>query len=82
MNLSHSTIQTQFLNLDQSEILDEEKNHVCREKIGFFKKSMVLYKGEMFDVAFKRSDLNVELDRLRIILYVNNKMGNRMNCMV
>ncbi len=82
MNTSHSTIQTQFLNLEQEEITNEEKNHVCREKIAFFKKSMVLYKGEHFDIAYKRSDLNVELDRLRVIIYVNNKDNKRMDCII
>lgn len=82
LNSSHSTIQTQFLNLDQSELHDEEKNHVCREKIAFFKKAMVIYKGQDFDIAFKRSDLNHELDRLRIILYVNNKIPAKADCKV
>lgn len=82
MNTSHSTIQTQFLNLEQEELNNEEKNHVCREKIAFFKKSMVLYKGEHFDIAYKRSDLNVEFDRLRVILYVNNKDNKRVDCVV
>lgn len=58
--------------------MDEEKNHICREKIAFFKKSMVLYKGEEFDIAFKRSDLNYEMDRLRVIIYVNNKVMRRV----
>lgn len=43
---------------------------------------MVLYKGQDFDIAFKRSDLNTELDRLRIILYVNNKLGSKIDCKV
>ena len=55
---------------------------MCREKIAFFKKSMVLYKSSDFDIAFKRSDLNPELDRLRIILYVNNKMPSKLDCKI
>jgi hypothetical protein len=43
---------------------------------------MVLYKGQDFDIAFKRSDLNVELDRLRIIIYVNNKDVKKVDCKI
>lgn len=39
---------------------------------------MVLYKSQDFDIAFKRSDLNTEMDRLRIIFYVNNKSPSKV----
>lgn len=43
---------------------------------------MVLYKGEEFDIAFKRSDLNYEMDRLRVIIYVNNKVIRKVEAKI
>lgn len=77
LNASQSTIQTQFLNLEDSELYDDERNQLCRQKIAFFKKSMVLVKSPEFDIAFKRSDFNYQMDKLRLILYVNNKTSTR-----
>jgi hypothetical protein len=48
LNASQSTIQTQFLNLEDSELYDDERNQLCRQKIAFFKKSMVLVKTPEF----------------------------------
>ena len=77
LNASQSTIQTQFLNLEDSELYDDERNQLCRQKISFFKKSMVLVKTPDFDIAFKRSDFNFQMDKIRLILYVNNKSSVR-----
>lgn len=77
LNASQSTIQTQLLNLEDSELYDDDKNQLCRQKIAFFKKSMVLVKSPDFDIAFKRSDFNFQMDKLRLIVYVNNKSQNR-----
>ncbi len=43
---------------------------------------MVLVKTPDFDIAFKRSDFNSQMDRLRLILYVNNKDSRRFNCLI
>lgn len=45
-----------------------------RNKVAFYKKSLVLVRDDPnFELAFKRSELNRELDTVRIIFYVNNK---------
>lgn len=54
----------------------------AEKKYLFFKKSMVLYKSPDFDIAFKWFDLNIELDRLIIILYVNNKLNTKVDCKI
>lgn len=43
---------------------------------------MVISKGQDFDIAFKRSDFNTQMDKLRLILYINNKDLRRYNCMI
>jgi len=43
---------------------------------------MVISKGQDFDIAFKRSDFNTQMDKLRLILYINNKDSRRYNCMI
>jgi len=55
---------------------------MCRQKIAFFKKSMVLVKTPDFDIAYKRSDFNFQMDKLRLILYVNNKDSRKFNCTI
>jgi len=41
---------------------------------------MIIAKGYDFDIAFKRSDFNIQMDKLRLILYVNNKESRSSNC--
>jgi hypothetical protein len=43
---------------------------------------MVIAKGQNFDIAFKRSDFNSQMDKLRLILYVNNKENKKFNCSI
>ena len=43
---------------------------------------MVLLKNPDFDIAFKRSDFNYQMDKLRLILYVNNKTTRRYDCTI
>ena len=43
---------------------------------------MVLAKGHDFDIAFKRSDFNSQMDKLKLILYVNNKDHRKYNCTI
>jgi len=48
-----------------------------RNKVAFFKNSLVIVRDADVDIAFKRSEMNATLDKLRIILYVNNKTQTR-----
>lgn len=41
---------------------------------------MIIAKGQDFDIAFKRSDFNTQMDKLRLILYINNKETRSFNC--
>jgi len=43
---------------------------------------MILVKDDNFDIAFKRSEFNSEMDRLRLILYVNNKNNINYKCTI
>lgn len=43
---------------------------------------MVIVKGDDFDIAFKRSDFNSQMDKLRLIIYVNNKDQIKCNCSI
>jgi hypothetical protein len=43
---------------------------------------MVIAKGQNYDIAFKRSDFNMLMDKLRLILYVNNKESRNFNCVI
>ncbi len=43
---------------------------------------MIIVKTPDFDIAFKRSDFNSQMDRLRLILYVNNKSSRGFNCVI
>lgn len=43
---------------------------------------MVLVKGEDYDIAFKRSDFNSQMDRLKLIIYINNKDSRGKNCSI
>ena len=44
-----------------------------RNKVGFFKKSLILVKDDDAEIAFKRSSMNSAMDELRVIFYINNK---------
>ena len=44
-----------------------------RNKVAFFKNSLVLIRSADLDIAYKKSDLNASLDKIRLIFYVNNK---------
>jgi hypothetical protein len=48
-----------------------------RNKVAFFKNSLVLIREPELEIAFKRSDLDPTLSKLRIIFYVNNKSAVR-----
>lgn len=50
-----------------------------RNKVAFFKNSLVIVRDHDVDIAFKRSEMNESLDKLRIIFYVNNKTSTRKN---
>ena len=51
---------------------------MTRNKVAFFKKSLVLIKNSEIEIAFKRSDLSSELNELRMIIYVKNKTNYRV----
>ena len=44
-----------------------------RNKVAFFKNSLVLIRNEELDIAYKRSEMNSSLDKCRLIFYINNK---------
>ncbi len=55
-------------------LLKTNKSLLTRNKVAFFKKSLVLIKNDPnYEVAFKKSDLNKECDTVRLIFYINNK---------
>ncbi len=41
--------------------------------MAFFKNSLVLVRNSEVEIAFKKSDMNERMDKVRIILYVYNK---------
>jgi hypothetical protein len=41
--------------------------------VAFFKNSLVLVRNSEVEIAFKKSDMNERMDKVRIILYVYNK---------
>lgn len=46
-----------------------------KSKISFFKRSMIIYRGEDFEIAVKSADV-VTLQVKKITIYVNNKSIN------
>jgi len=44
-----------------------------RNKVAFFKNSLVLIRSADVDIAYKKSDMNPTMDKYRLIFYVNNK---------
>jgi hypothetical protein len=44
-----------------------------RNKVAFFKNSLVLVRSADLDIAYKKSDLNPTMDKIRLIFYLNNK---------
>lgn len=48
-----------------------------RNKVAFFKSSLVLVREADLEIAYKRSEMNETLDKLRIIFYLNNKTATR-----
>lgn len=47
-----------------------------RNKVAFFKNSLVIVRDQEYEIAFKRSSLDPSMARMRIILYINNKTSN------
>jgi hypothetical protein len=69
--MDHDSVQT------PSALLNTTSAALTRNKVAFFKKSLILIKDDpQFELAFKRSSLNPQLDTVRIIFYVNNKGNN------
>lgn len=50
-----------------------DKKTIARNKAAFFKPKMILSKDNDYEIAYKKSDLEGNFDKLRIIFYVNNK---------
>lgn len=50
-----------------------------RNKVAFFKSSLVIVREEGIEIAFKKSGLDKNLSRARVIFYINNKYDRRMN---
>lgn len=48
-----------------------------RNKVAFFKNSLVLVREVDLEIAYKRSEMNENLDKIRIIFYINNKTSAR-----
>lgn len=46
---------------------------ITKNKTAFFKNKMMLSKDHDFEIGFKKSSLEGNYDRIRIIFYVNNK---------
>ena len=44
-----------------------------RNKVAFFKKSLVLVREPSFEIAYKKSELDQQMRTIRLIFYVNNK---------
>ena len=44
-----------------------------RNKVAFFKNSLVLIRSADVDIAYKKSDMNPTMDKYRLIFYVSNK---------
>jgi hypothetical protein len=66
--IEHDSVQT------PTALLNTTAAALTRNKVAFFKKSLVLIRDDpQLEVAFKRSNLNPELDTVRLIFYVNNK---------
>ena len=40
---------------------------------------MILLKTKEFEIAYKRSEFNLQMDKLRLILYVKNNNNKRYN---
>ena len=53
-----------------------------RNKVAFFKQSLVLVRDHDFEIAFKRSELDESFSKLRIIFYVLNKTNHIKNVSV
>ena len=47
-----------------------------RNKVAFFKNSLVLVRTVDYEIAYKKSDINEAMDKLRLIFYVNNKSNS------
>ena len=51
----------------------ENSRTATKNKVAFFKSKMLISKDNDFEIGFKRSSLEGDYDRVRIIFYVNNK---------
>ena len=73
-----------YLDLSQNEQESETNKYIdsktsTRNKVGFFKDSLILIKNDSFEVAFKRSALVPSKDRARIIFFVKNKTSKNLS---
>jgi hypothetical protein len=60
--------------LGESRQMVRMSNATCtRNKVAFFKNSLVLVRDAEIEIAYKRSDMNKEMNKIRIIFYINNK---------
>lgn len=66
-----------YLNISQNEESETNKyidsRTSTRNKVAFFKDSLILIKNDVFELAFKRSALVNTKDRVRVIFFIKNK---------
>lgn len=61
------------LSMVQSKTGIENSRTATKNKVAFFKPKMLISKDNDFEIGFKRSSLEGDYDRVRLIFYVNNK---------
>lgn len=44
-----------------------------RNKVAFFKNSLVIFRDRDYEIAFKKSSLDPSYSQVRLIFYINNK---------
>ena len=73
-NMSHSVFseREQISNISLNMGIKSSKT-VAKNKVAFFKNKMMLTKDHDFEIGFKKSSLEGNFDRVRLIFYVNNK---------
>ena len=71
--LSQSMYSERNLPIVQSKIGIENNRTATKNKVAFFKSKMLISKDNDFEIGFKRSSLEGDYDRVRLIFYVNNK---------
>lgn len=65
-----------FLNASKN-LVNIDSQTSTRNKVAFFKKSLIIVKDTDYEIAFKKSALDPTKTKQRLIFYIQNKTNSR-----